>query len=183
MNNQLQDPLIQSNPFDDDMTKRINLMKEEVNNKKDGKKKKKKKGSFWEKAFNKGKLKKPNRTAVVFLRNNGRAETMEVESRHGFFNIHGRTYHEDLACMYRMKDGTPFAMIPEWSLIPYGTKIWHEKSMLEKFAELQDHTIKGIRHAELVKMGEKDKKPLNAKAWIGLGILVIVGYVVITQYI
>lgn len=169
--------------MDEDMINRIKLMKEKVGNNKEDKKKKKKK-SIWDKAFNKNKLKKPNRVAVIFLRNNGIAERLEEEVRHGFFNIYGKTYHEDLACIFRFKDGTPFALIPQWSLLPYGTKQWHDKPMLEKFAELQDHTIKGIRHAELVRMGgEKDKKPISGKAIVGGIVLLIVIVAVVANYI
>lgn len=145
---------------------------------------KKKKAGLWDKMFNKKRLKKPNTVAVIFLRNNGKAEPMEVESKKGFYSIHGKTYNEDRDCIYSLgKDKIPLAIIPEWSLLPYGTKAWHDKPMLEKFSELQDHTLRGIRHAELVKMGEGRESKLNAKAVIGIIVLAIIGYAVFSAYV
>lgn len=144
---------------------------------------KKDKPTLWDKVFRKHKLKKPNITAVIFLRNNGKAETLEAESKDGFFQLNGKTYHEDSSCIFRMKDGVPLAIIPEWSLVPYGTKEWHDKPMLEKFAELQDHTLKGIRHAEIVKAGGGEKMRMSGKAIIGLIILGVVGLVVAQAYL
>jgi len=143
---------------------------------------KKKKKSFFERLFRKNKLKKPNKVAVVYLRNNGVAEFMEVEVKRGFFNISGRTYHENRDCIYRInKEGIPLAIIPEWNLIPIGTKNWDDKSMQEKFAELQDHAIRGIRHAELVRMGDKDYSKINVKGAIGIGIIIVIITAVIMQ--
>lgn len=148
------------------------------------KKKGRKKLSFWERMFNAKKLKKPNRVAVLFLRNNGRAEPMHLEVKQGFFNIAGRTYHENSDCIYTMtKERIPLAIIPEWSLLPLGTKRWEDQTMQEKFAELQDHTLRGIRHAELVRAGDREGKKLNAKTIIGLVILLIVLFVVLRGYL
>ena len=146
-----------------------------LDNKVEEKKDEKKKG-FWAKIFNKDKV-KGNNVAVIYLRNNGNAQTMIIESKKGFFNINNRTYHEDRDCVYTIeKDRIPLAIIPEWSLIPYGTKRWHDKEMLEKFSDYQDHVLRGIRHAELVKMGDKDQTKINAKTAIlwGLGIIVAI---------
>ncbi len=144
-----------------------------------------KKLTLFERIFKKNKLKKPNSVAVIFLRNNGVAQPMELETKNGFFNIEGKTYHENTDCIYTIKDKerTPLAIIPEWSLLPLGTKAWEDHSMQEKFAELQDHTLRGIRHAELVKMGDKGDVKLNAKSLIGLGILAIIVIAVGVNYI
>ncbi len=147
-------------------------MKDNKNN--EDKEDKKEKKGIWERMFNKKKIKK-NKIAVLYLRNNSRAEPMEVESRRGFFEINDKVYHEQRDCMYIMgKERLPLAIIPEWSLFPIGTKKWDDQSMLEKFAECQDHTIRGIRRAELVRMGEKDGGKLNMKAAVIIGIIVII---------
>ncbi len=147
------------------------------------KRKAKKKKTVWTGAFRERKLKKPNTVAVLFLHNNGRAEPMEVEVKKGFFNIYGRTYHENKDCMYSFtRERTPLAVIPEWSLIPLGTQKWNDQSTLEKFAELQDHVLKGIRHAELVKMGEREGSKLTTKSIILMIILGIIGIAVAMQY-
>ncbi len=131
--------------------------------------------NIWQKLFKKDIVKK-GKTAVLYLRNNGIAEPMEVESKKGFFNIKGKTYHEDRDCTYTItKDRIPLAIIPEWSMIPYGLKKWHDKSLIEKFSELEDHLLRGIRHAELVKMGDKENIKLNTKAMVVIGIIVIIG--------
>ena len=156
--------------------------REERNKPKD--KTKKKKG-LWDKIFNKNKLKKPNKVAVLYLRVNGKAEPMEVESNNGFFNINGRTYHENRDCVYLLgKEKYPLALIPEGNVLPLGRKSWEDKDMQEKFSILQDHVMKGIRHAERVRMGEKGRDiKFNAKTAIGIGILAIIGLAVIMSYI
>lgn len=142
------------------------------------------KKSIFGNMFNRKRLKKhPKMVAVMYLRNNGKAQPMEVESKKGFFSIEKRIYNEDTDCIYRLPDGTPLAIIPEWSLIPYGTKQWHDKPMLEKFAELQDHTLRGIRHAELVRMGDDGGKKISPKVVIGLIILLIIGAAIFSQYL
>ena len=147
------------------------------------KKKKDKKKTLFNKLFKKGKLKKPNSVAVIYLRNNGTAEPMEVDVKKGFFNIGDRTYHADRDCIYTVtKERKPLAIIKEWDLTPIGTKKWDEKPIQEKCAELQDHTIRGIRNAELVRMGDRDKVKLNAKSAIGILILIIIVIAVVLGY-
>ncbi len=141
----------------------------------DEKNKEKKKDTFWTKAFNISKLKKPNKVAVIYLRNNGRAQTMELQPKDGFFSIDGKTYHEDRDCTYSLgKSRIPLAIIPEWSLLPVGTKDWDDKSLREKFTQLEEHVLKGIRHAELVRSNERDGPKINAKAVVGFIVLAII---------
>lgn len=147
-------------------------------------KKGKKKQTWWSKSFKSNSFKKPTLIAVLFLRNNGRAETMQLETRNGFFNIARKTYHERKDCIWVVgKDRIPLAIIPEWSLIPLGTKEWDDKPMLEKFNELQDHTLKGIRHAELVKMGDKDYSNVPTKKIIVWGLIILIGGIIIANYL
>lgn len=153
---------------------------------------KKKKSKIWDKSWKKKKLEKPTMTAVLFLRNNGRVERFEAETKKGFFEYRGKTYHEDRDCIWRMgKEGIPLMIVEEDSLIPMGTRRWYENRpnennldlMKRKFAELQDHLLRGIRHAELVRMGERDGKKLSGKAVIGLIIIGIIAFAVVMQYI
>ncbi len=146
--------------------------------------KKDKKKSFWQRAFNHKKIKNdPRQVAVIYLRNNGTAVPMEVTVKKGFFSIEGRTYHEQQDCIYAMgKDRTPLAIIPEWSMIPYGTKTWHDKTMLEKFSECQDHHLRAIRNAELVRSGERDGPKINPKVLIGLLVLAIIGFAIFKNF-
>ncbi len=161
----------------------FNLKKVGLDLKKSSEEKKKEKPNLWSRAFRKSKLNKPSKIAVIYLRDNGTAETMEVDSMRGFFNINGRVYHEDRDCVYRMnKEKYPLAIIPEWNVIPIGRKEWEDKPMQEKFATLQDHVMKGIRHAERVRMGEGDYKKINIKSAIGIGIIAIVVIAIIMQY-
>ncbi len=147
-------------------------------------KKEKKKSNWWTKAFKSKDFKKPKLIAVLFLRNNGRAEAMQLETKNGFFNIDRKTYHERKDCTWIVgKERIPLAIIPEWSLIPLGTEEWQDKPMLEKFNELQDHTLKGIRHAELVKEGMKDFSNIPAKKIIIWGLVILVGGIIIANYI
>lgn len=149
----------------------------------DKKSKKDKKKGFWKKLWSKKKLEKSNMVAVIYLRNNGHADPIEVESKNGFFNINGKTYHENRDCIYTLgKDRYPLAIIPEWSVTPIGRKEWEDKGMQEKFHILQDHVMKGIRHAERVRMGEKDGQQLNIKAIILIGIAVLIVAAVLIGY-
>ncbi len=149
---------------------------------KEEKKEKKKKG-LWDKMWNKDKIVKKNKIAVIYLRNNGIAEPMELESNRGMFTIENKTYHEDADCIYTIKkDRVPLAIIPEWGLIPYGKKEQESKSMEEKFAQFQDHAMRGIRHAERVRFGDKDQMKLNGKAIVGIIIMVIIGAALLGGY-
>ena len=151
--------------------------KDKKKSKKDKKKDEDK--TLWKKTFNKNRLKKPNKVAVIYLRENGIAEPMELAvDNKGFFNINGKVYHEDRDCTYLLgKDKHPFAIIPEWSVVPIGRKSWYDQPMQKIFCVLQDHVMKGIRHAERVRTGEKGEGlKLNAKQiilYIILGIIVI----------
>jgi len=143
----------------------------------------KKKSTIWDRMFRKNKLKKPNKIAVIYLRKNGVAEPMEVESKNGFFNINNRTYHEDKDCIYRLgKDKYPFAMIQEWNVTPIGRKEWEDKDMQEKFHTLEDHVMKGIRHAERVRMEGEGQMKLNPKTLVVLGIMAIIAIAFIVNY-
>ncbi len=146
--------------------------------------KKLKKNVWHEGLFNAKKFKRPNRVAVVYLRNNGIAEPMQVDTKDGFFSINGKTYHERKDCVYSLhKDRIPFAVIPEWSMTPIGTKRWEEQTMHEKFNELQDHLLRGIRHAELVRRTGSGMGGMDMKKMIGLGLLIMVGMVILFNYI
>jgi len=161
-----------------------NIVVDGKDNEKD--KDKKKKTSIWLRLFNTKKFKLPNRIAVIYLRNNGKAQPIEVESNQGFFHISGKTYHEDRDCVFQLEVGNdriPLAIIPEWSLIPYGTKKWQEEPMLAKFHSLEDHVLRGIKNAEMVRMGEKSPMKLNAKAIIGIIIVVIIGVALLMNYL
>lgn len=134
-----------------------------------------------QKLLGKGKISKPNEVIIIYLRESGNAEVIVKESKRGFFAIGDKTYHENRDCIYTMlydKKRLPLAIIPEWSLLPLGTKGWEDKDMQEKFAELQDHALKAIRNAELVRMGDKDQKKISPKAVIGGLIILIVIYAI-----
>lgn len=145
--------------------------------------KKVKKQTWFQNLFRKERFKKPNKVAIIFLRKNGTAEPMEKETRNGCFEIGGQTYHERRDCTYFFgKHRIPLAVIPEGGFIPFGTLKWYERTMLEKFHEAQDHLLRGIRHAELVRVGGMGVNP-NVKKMIGLGLLILVVLVVLFNYL
>ncbi len=152
------------------------MTEQELEVKKPEKKDKKKKGLI-ERLFNKNRLKKPSMVAVIYLRDNGIAEAMEIETKRGFFNIGERTYHEDRDCIYTIsKERLPLAIIREKDLIPLGTRRWEDQDLISKLSELQDHVLRGIRHAELVKMGGGEGLKLNKKAIVGaiIGVIILI---------
>jgi len=153
--------------------------KKEAEKKKVGEKK-----DIWEKFFKDKKLDKGNNVAVIYLRENGNADPMVVPSKQGMFNIEGKTYHERKDCTYTVgKERYPLAIIEEWSVTPKGTNYWQEKDIQEKCAILQDHVMKGIRHAERVRMGEREGMKLNAKTIIVLAIVGIIVFAIIMSYL
>ncbi len=161
----------------------MNKQKLEQKTKSEDKKKKEDKFAWFKKKFNKKTIKKPNEVAVIFLRNNGIAELRSEKTKNGFFGIEGKTYHERRDCTYTItKDRIPLAIIPEYNLTPIGTKEWHETSMQRKFNELQDHTLRGIRHAELVRSGAGGVDD-NMKKLVGYGLLAIIAFAIIWGYI
>ena len=122
--------------------------------------------------------------AVIFLRNNGVAERRYEITRNGFFEIDGKTYNQRRDCTYTItKDRIPLAIIPEYNLTPIGTKQWDEMAMQSKFNELQDHTLRGIRHAELVRARGGAGVNESTKKLIGYGILALIIIAVIWNYI
>ncbi|KKN59021.1 hypothetical protein LCGC14_0545760 [marine sediment metagenome] len=148
------------------------------------KKKKKIDQRWWEKTFNKKKFKKPSKVAIVYLRNNGNADLMQVETRNGFFNVNGKIYHEDRDCVYTVtKDRLPLIILREWDLIPIGTKKWDDDNMREKFSELSQHVIKGIKNAELVRAGGGLDSKLTTKQIILWGLAALVGVVIVMNFI
>lgn len=162
------------------MEQKVKDMKKNLEKKVKGKEK----DNWFTKVFNRKRLKKPNEVAVIYLRNNGTAEQVILKSDRGQFNFNEKTYHERRDCSYTItKDRIPLAIIPEWSMVPIGTKDWKDTSMQTKFNELQDHLLRGIRYAELVKMGESRGMSTDAKRLIGWGIGIFVAIMVITQYI
>ena len=143
------------------------------------------KDTWWSKSFNKKRLNKASKVAIVYLRNNGNVDLLEQETRNGFFNINGKSYHEDTDCTYTLtKDRFPLCVIREWDTLPLGTKKWDDEDIREKFAKLETHVLNGIRHAELVKSGGIKEGPnISMKQMIIWGIAAIVVGAVIINYI
>ncbi len=143
------------------------------------------KKGLWSKLFNRKRSIKPGRLAVLFLRNNGNAETLDVPVKDGMFSLYGNTYHEKTDCIYTMgKDRIPLAVLEEWSMFPIGTRIYEDQDIRRKSSQLQEHLMKGIRHAEKVRLeGGAGMGPLNMKQVILWGIIILVVIVVLMNYI
>jgi len=140
---------------------------------------------WWGKHFSKDKIKKSNRVGVIYLRNNGNVDLLEIQTNNGSFSIDGKPFHENRHCVYTLtKDRIPLMIVREWDLIPLGTKKWDDEPMLEKFAELEQHVLKGIRQAELVKVGGGGiETKLTPKQMILWGLVILVGGIILTNYI
>ena len=140
--------------------------------------KKDKPKGFFGNLFKTTQLKKPEKVAVILLKKNNTGKEMILEpDNEGVFNINGKKYHQDEDCIYTMeidKVRYPLAIIPEWSMIPLGTQKWDERPMVEKFAKLQDHVLRGIKNAELVRMGDKENKTKLSTKQIVLGVIVAI---------
>ena len=144
----------------------------------------KKEKNWWSKHFSKDKIKKANRVGVVYLRSNGNVNLLEVETINGSFSINGKPFHEDRDCVYTLtKDRIPLMIVREWDMIPLGTKKWVDDTMKEKFAELEQHVLKGIRAAELVKIGGGIESKLTTKQMILWGLVILVGGIILVNFI
>ncbi len=156
-------------------------VKEEVKES-DEKKDEKKKLTFWDKVFNKKKLKKPESVAVLYLRKNGIAEPMYIEPKHEMFRVGSNTYHQRKDCKYLItKNKIPLVIIPEEGLVPTGNKEYYDLDVQVRCKEHQDSAIKAIRHAEIVRMGYDDKigKKINPKVAIGILLALIIGWAIL----
>lgn len=148
-------------------------------------KEKKKNDNTWSKFLKTNKVKKDNQVAVLFLRNNSRAEPYILTPKDGMFEIAARSYHERSDCKYSVrfgKDIVPLAVIREKDLKPIGNKDWDDLSIEAKLAELQYHVIKGIRTAEIVRVEGNDKK-MDMKTIVIIGIIAVVALVFLQKYI
>ncbi len=164
----------------------IEKQKREIRAIEDGERKPeiKDKKHWWYGFFIKDRLKKPNKVAVLFLRNNNNAELIEAEPKDGFFYINNEAYHEDRDCVYTVsKDRIPLVIISEWDIIPLGTKSWYDQPLRKKFSELERHVLKGIRNAELVKtLGGRGDHKLTTKQIIVYGLAALVAIAVFLNY-
>ena len=168
--------------FNKNKIERLGKLEETVT---EDKKEIKTKKGVWDRAWKKRKLEKAKTVAVLFLRENGRASPMEIKVENGFFNIEKKSYHERRDCTYIMenKERTPLAVIFEWSVTPVGHKSWYDRSIQHTFAVLQDHVMRGIRHAERVRSGESGGDGrINTKTAILIGVGVIIVLALVLGY-
>lgn len=146
---------------------------------------KNKKKSIWASMWPRRKLEKPQKVAVLYLRLNGSAEDRIEDTRKGFFEIDGKTYHVQRDCQFRMgKDRIPLAVIEEEGLIPRGNhefykKLQQDQAFQKMVAKYQNDCITAIKNAELVRsLEDKAGSGFNIKVAIALGILGIIGYAI-----
>ena len=174
-----------------DFPEKIELTSEEELNVEDVKdiKPEKKDKTFWEKFFNNKKVDKPNTVAILLLRINGEATPLYREyDEEGMFRIDdikknpfAKTYHIRHDCIHRIKikkDTIPLCILPEWSLVPLGTRLYWEMGVERRGMEAQEEFLKAIRAEEVVKQDEslKKKSAVSGKTiWIFIAIVVI-GY-------
>lgn len=147
-------------------------------------KKKADKKGLWGRAWKKRKLEKPNMVAVIYLREDGMAEPLEIKTRRGFFNVNNHTYHVDKDCIYTLtKDRVPLAVIREWSVTPIGKKEWDDKPIQEIMSKVQDHVMNGIIHSERVRSGEdRGDGKITSKQIILGGIILVILVAVVMGY-
>ncbi len=174
-----------------DFPEKVELTDEEEINIEDVKdiKPEKKDKTFWEKFFNNKKVDKPNTVAILLLRINGEATPLYREyDEEGMFRIDdikknpfAKTYHIRHDCIHRIKikkDTIPLCILPEWSLVPLGNRIYWEMGIERRAMEAQEEFLKAIRAEEVVKQDEslKKKSAISGKTiWIFIAIVVI-GY-------
>lgn len=145
---------------------------------------------FWEKHFNSKKLDKPNTVAILILRVNGDATPLYRQyDENGMFTLEdlkknplAKSYHVRQDCIYRLKFGKhqiPLCILPEWSMIPLGTKVYWEMTPERRALELEQGILRAIRAEETIKQDENlKKKAVSGKTiWIFI-IVVVVGYLI-----
>lgn len=147
-------------------------------------KKVKEEKKWFEKFFNKDRLQKSNKVAVVYLLNNHLADFMELDTVDDKFKVAGKEYHVDKDCIFTTrKDRIPLVVIKEWDIIPEGTKDWDDKTMRNRFAELEKHVLRGIKNAELYKVGDNNPMKMTGKQMILWGLAALVLGAVVINYI
>ncbi len=146
--------------------------------------KKKKDKKWFERFFNKDKLQKSNKVAVVYLLDNHLADFMELDTIDGKFKINNQEYHVDKDCMFTTrKDRIPLVIIREWDIVPLGTKKWEDETMRIKFSELEKHVLRGIKNAELYKVGDNNPMKITGKQMILWGLAALIVGAVVINYI
>lgn len=146
---------------------------------------------FWEKFFDKKKLNKQNMVAILLLGTDAKGIPLYREyDQDGMFTVEdikknplAKKYHVREDCIFTIevkKKSIPLCILPVWSMVPLGTKIYWEMSQERRGLELQEGIIKAIRAEEIVKADENLKKKggLSGKTiWIVIG-LIVIGYLI-----
>ncbi len=145
----------------------------------------KKEVGLFKRFFHPDSLRKSNRVAVVYLRDNNLVEFKEIEARDGQFVINGRNYHIDRDCIYTTrKERVPLIILREWDLIPLGTKRWEDEDIRERFSKLERHVLQGIKNAELYKVRMPGTQmPTNLRKIIGIGIGLIIFIAILVHFV
>lgn len=167
------------------MVQKLNLKVEGFNQNEIPEKEKKKQEKIFSSFFKKDKLNKPQKAAVLYLRDTGVGEPLIVEAKNGMFEVQGKPYHVREDCKYTLiigKEKIPLMVQRECDLHPLGTKKWEDLPLEKKVAELQFMAVKGIQHAEIVR-AEGGGSKLDTKTIVIIGIVLIVALAFLKNYI
>ena len=134
--------------------------------------------SLMNKVFNK-KL-KAKQEPILFLRNNGVAQTMFVAPEGDMYDIEGKKYHQRFGSDWELKEGIKtkkIKIIPEWGMYPLGNSDYIKELKAED-SQIQYDMIHAIQTAETVRyLEEKKGKQISPKlVVIGIIALIVVGY-------
>lgn len=138
--------------------------------------------SFWQRIFKKDKVKKPNMVVVQLLKNNGTSEVIYMETKDDMFTIGDCVYHTRKDCAFTLfvgNDRIPLCILPEWSMIPIGTRAFYELTPERRIAEYQNLALKAIRMAETVKAEE----PVKKGGGINMRTILIIGGIILGAWL
>ncbi len=93
-------------------------------------------------------LAKKNRLLVILLRTNRSIELKTTKIIDGLIQFDGKFYQATTDFVYLYRGRIPSIVLPEWSLIPVGTKDYYDASKAGAIADPQKVIIKAIQAAE-----------------------------------
>ena len=127
---------------------------------------------------------KKNRALIFLLKTNRDIEIKIVPIFNGMVMLKDSAtnmekYYDARADCFYIYKGIPVLMLPEWSLVPIGTKDYQDAEQNKKLANAQQVIIRAIETKEM-QLGPKLK--MDMKTIIIIGIIAIIGFFAYTEY-
>jgi len=120
-------------------------------------------------------LAKQNKLLVFYLKENRSVVPLVCPMKDGMIQIGDKVHNVSMAFTYMWQNKYPCIVLPEWDLLPVGTKQYFDAVAANRTTNAQQIIIRNIKASEggmLVK-----KLPGKTMVWIGIAVIVVL-YVV-----